>query len=77
MFTCMQELTDVFFITRAMQDSQGVKSSWTHMEDGVGTEEGLSLGKTTPKWIGPELMQLAGSPSLWSKLDCAGEPSFR
>lgn len=43
----------------------------------MATEEELSLGKITPKWIGPELTPLAGSPSPWSKPDCAGEPSFR
>lgn len=48
-----------------MQDLRGVKSLWTLTEDGVDTEEGLSLEKTIPKWIGPALMQLAGLPSLW------------
>lgn len=52
-----------FCITRVTQDSQGVKSSWTRMEAGVATEEEPSLGKITPKWIGPELTPLAGSPS--------------
>lgn len=33
------------------------------MEAGVATEEEPSLGKITPKWIGPELTRLAGSPS--------------
>ena len=43
-----------------MSYSWGVRSWWTHTEDGVLMVEGASLVRTALKWIDRELMLLNG-----------------